>query len=528
MQEAINKNGNWGQSARHILNLNRLTHQLLLELYVWDRRLQMLSNLVRNANHSALQKEKLYMQRDDTNDVKVDKRSTVEQCNRIAEDRSPSVTGKYDASLSPGDQHARNLGNGEGSMSVTMAETSTSSPQVSQPLLEVTVIETRSAGSGICNSIDAKISRSVRSSIDRHATYNERGGYFDQVQDPYPRSSDDLATFLLLNDTDCQKEQKRTSDHIAAEISGQNEAITDSDLKSEGFITSLFKELHPGTPLSKRLLHTNLEDYENWVWTPFSETCKAYRRDLEKGYLRRFDFINRYNPSYLYSVGQLITPERSKLHFPIDGNENIVSLYEDEFSSIIACALALLQDQYCSVENKAKDKGKVQQVSDKLNQNPNESPTGLDQVGYIDPDQLPALSLEGFFSVDFLLLSKALHPEISLGIGNLPGHSKYSVICIYAKQFYALRMRCCPSELDYIASLSRSKKWDALGGKSGVSFAKTLDDRFIVKQVKKTELNSFLMYAPEYFKHISHSLSSGSQTCLAKILGIYQVLPFIG
>lgn len=30
-------------------------------------------------------------------------------------------------------------------------------------------------------------------------------------------------------------------------------------------------------------------------------------------------------------------------------------------------------------------------------------------------------------------------------------------------------------------------------------------------------------FAPEYFKHLTYSLSTGSPTCLAKILGIYQV-----
>eukprot|EP00268_Persea_americana_P061300 TRINITY_DN7729_c0_g2_i2.p1 TRINITY_DN7729_c0_g2~~TRINITY_DN7729_c0_g2_i2.p1 ORF type:complete len:1458 (+),score=277.34 TRINITY_DN7729_c0_g2_i2:442-4374(+) len=541
-EKAISKNGNWGQTAHHILNLNRLNHELLLELYVWDRRLQLLHlpSSVSNANYSAVHKEKLYMQRDDINGQTIHERSMAEHGKTIAEDHSHLLTGKDEASLSPGDHQAHNLINGEPSMNITVAETSMLNPQVSQSLLKDTVVESRPAGSGICDSTGAKMSRSVRSSIDQDST--DTGGrelnYSSQAQDPSTRS-DDLAAFLPSNGTDCQKKHTPTSDHIAAEISVQNEAIAGSDLKNETvnrsaagerFIFSPFKELRPGIPLSQRLLHYNLEDYGRWVWAPFPETCKAYRMDLQNGCLRKFDFVNSYNPSYLYSVGQLVAPESSRLHFPINGDEQIVSVYEDEFSSIIACALALLQEQYCSVENKSKDKGKVQQDSDKSNENPNESLTSLDQEEllhsgcYIDPDQLPALSLEGFFSVDSLLLSKALHPEISLGIGNLPGHSKYSVICIYAKQFYALRKRCCPSELDYISSLSRSKKWDAQGGKSGVLFAKTLDDRFIVKQVKKTELNSFLMYAPEYFKHILHSLSSGSQTCLAKILGIYQVI----
>ncbi|EFJ20886.1 hypothetical protein SELMODRAFT_417958 [Selaginella moellendorffii] len=48
-----------------------------------------------------------------------------------------------------------------------------------------------------------------------------------------------------------------------------------------------------------------------------------------------------------------------------------------------------------------------------------------------------------------------------------------------------------------------------------------MDDRFIVKQVTRTELLSFLEFAPEYF---FDSLDSGSPTCLAKILGMYEVI----
>nr|GFA98726.1 1-phosphatidylinositol-3-phosphate 5-kinase FAB1B-like [Tanacetum cinerariifolium] len=85
------------------------------------------------------------------------------------------------------------------------------------------------------------------------------------------------------------------------------------------------------------------------------------------------------------------------------------------------------------------------------------------------------------------------------------GKVRYSVTCYYAKRFEALRRICCPSELDFIRSLSRCKKWGAQGGKSNVFFAKTLDDRFIIKQVTKTELESFIKFAPAYFKYLSES-----------------------
>lgn len=100
---------------------------------------------------------------------------------------------------------------------------------------------------------------------------------------------------------------------------------------------------------------------------------------------------------------------------------------------------------------------------------------------------------------------------------------KYSVVCLYANEFRDLRSLCYPSEVDFIASLSRCRNWDAKGGKSKSIFAKTLDDRLIIKEIKKAEFDSFEKFAPDYFKYMKQSFESGNQTCLAKVFGIYQV-----
>ncbi|XP_076881896.1 putative 1-phosphatidylinositol-3-phosphate 5-kinase FAB1C [Bidens hawaiensis] len=113
-----------------------------------------------------------------------------------------------------------------------------------------------------------------------------------------------------------------------------------------------------------------------------------------------------------------------------------------------------------------------------------------------------------------------IHFEDELGPG---GKVKFSVTCYFAKQFDGLRKKCCLSEIDYMRSLSRCKKWVAQGGKSGAEFSKSLDERFLVKGVTKTELDSFEEFAPQYFKYLTDSLNTGSPTCLAKIVGIYQV-----
>ena len=99
------------------------------------------------------------------------------------------------------------------------------------------------------------------------------------------------------------------------------------------------------------------------------------------------------------------------------------------------------------------------------------------------------------------------------------------MVAYYAPQFEEMRRRCCSGgTAAYLASLSRSRKWDSRGGKSGSYFAKTHDDRYIIKQMSKTEKASFLDAAPAYFRYVmGESRKGGQGTCLSKIVGIYQV-----
>ncbi|KAL6971147.1 1-phosphatidylinositol-3-phosphate 5-kinase [Sarracenia purpurea var. burkii] len=106
------------------------------------------------------------------------------------------------------------------------------------------------------------------------------------------------------------------------------------------------------------------------------------------------------------------------------------------------------------------------------------------------------------------------------------GKVKFFVTCYFAKQFYVLRKKCCPSEVDFIHSLSRCKRWSAQGGKSNAYFKKSLDDRFIIKQVQKTELESFEEFAPEHFKYLTDSLGSGCPTHLIKVLASVDMMDY--
>eukprot|EP00546_Thalassionema_frauenfeldii_P019067 CAMPEP_0178894948 /NCGR_PEP_ID=MMETSP0786-20121207/301_1 /TAXON_ID=186022 /ORGANISM="Thalassionema frauenfeldii, Strain CCMP 1798" /LENGTH=691 /DNA_ID=CAMNT_0020565097 /DNA_START=745 /DNA_END=2820 /DNA_ORIENTATION=+ len=110
---------------------------------------------------------------------------------------------------------------------------------------------------------------------------------------------------------------------------------------------------------------------------------------------------------------------------------------------------------------------------------------------------------------------------------------KFVCTTYWATQFHAVRQAfLAPKEsqgagLDvekcYIQSLSAAHSWAASGGKSGASFHRTLDQRFVIKCISRTELQMFLDCAPAYFEYLSKAFFHGLPTVLCKIVGVYQI-----
>ena len=57
----------------------------------------------------------------------------------------------------------------------------------------------------------------------------------------------------------------------------------------------------------------------------------------------------------------------------------------------------------------------------------------------------------------------------------------------------------------FVRSLSVSSKWSAQGGKSGASFAKSKDGRFVCKVIAGVELKMFLHFARAYFEYMANA-----------------------
>lgn len=102
------------------------------------------------------------------------------------------------------------------------------------------------------------------------------------------------------------------------------------------------------------------------------------------------------------------------------------------------------------------------------------------------------------------------------------GYSAISCKIFFAQQFDALRKQCGVND-NFIESLSRCVKWDSTGGKSGSAFLKTSDQRFIIKELSKAELEAFVHFAPSYFEYFAHVLFHDLPSVLVKIFGFYQI-----
>ncbi|KAI9189124.1 Mitochondrial distribution and morphology protein 12 [Blastocladiella emersonii ATCC 22665] len=92
----------------------------------------------------------------------------------------------------------------------------------------------------------------------------------------------------------------------------------------------------------------------------------------------------------------------------------------------------------------------------------------------------------------------------------------------FASEFHQLRQHC-GIEAYFTHSMSRCHAWDASGGKSGSTFLKTQDDRFVIKQISKMELELFTLFAPSYFAYMNKAIFNQIPTILAKIFGVYRV-----
>ncbi|KAI3463193.1 hypothetical protein Pfo_019856 [Paulownia fortunei] len=510
LQKILNKEVKKGQPAIDILELNRLRRQLVFQSYMWDHRLIYADSFDNRSQQvdmevtcsESIQKPLAVTEKLLDINVPVKTGEILDNSGSIAADAKPDQSPDHGVS----DGHSN----------------------IHPEVLHQKTDEFFNSDPGNQNSLALSIrtkatdeSDTVESDVTLHRVLSDG-------QNP-----------ICLSDT--LDAAWTGENYLGVGNNNLSESVEGDNLSTVGVSEKLDEENH-GEDLSVSKVSRspsflsskssdNMEDTVSWLGMSFM----SFYRSLNKIFLgsaQKLDTLSEYDPVYISSFRESELQGGARLLLPVGVNDAVVPLYDDEPTSIISYAL-LSPDylvQLSDEPERLKDTADSMLSMQSLDAGNFQSFHSLDEMmlesyrslGSGDETML-SLTSRSSLPLDPLSYTKALHARVSFADDGPLGKVKYAVTCYYAKRFEALRRICCPSEVDFIRSLSRCKKWGAQGGKSNVFFAKTLDDRFIIKRVSKTELESFIKFAPGYFKYLSESIGSGSPTCLAKILGIYQV-----
>ncbi|KAF9311945.1 1-phosphatidylinositol-3-phosphate 5-kinase [Podila horticola] len=222
------------------------------------------------------------------------------------------------------------------------------------------------------------------------------------------------------------------------------------------------------------------------------------------------------------------SPNFTPLDYPMQPFEHVfpysqIIVREDEPSSIIA--LTLSSPQYVEklkgiFRGDSTDMDNTAPMSTSGTATPAEegAVASFDGSGNSLPTYMDGIYEDVHVFDDSLMSGPGTHMKFPF----LDGSTMLYCKIFYMEQFHALR-KSSGCEYSYIQSLARCMKWDATGGKSGSSFLKTRDDRFIMKQLSKVELEAFIKFAPHYFQYMHQAIYQKRPTVLAKIFGFYRV-----
>ncbi|XP_035226923.1 1-phosphatidylinositol 3-phosphate 5-kinase-like isoform X2 [Stegodyphus dumicola] len=208
-----------------------------------------------------------------------------------------------------------------------------------------------------------------------------------------------------------------------------------------------------------------------------------------------------------------------------------VIVHEEEPSSIIAYALASddyeqkLQELKLNITNTINISQKDSQTSSPLlKHRPNSKIQSENSRtdGHFSSDDMFDFSIDATEKGHVKPASKISNFHIEIQFTD--NTTRFYCRVYYAEQFRKLRgLIFTEGEERYIRSLSHCVQWIARGGKSGSMFCKTHDDRFILKQMPRLELQSFMDLAPSYFQYLNKAYLEQKPTVLAKIVGIYRI-----
>ncbi|GAA0145012.1 kinase [Lithospermum erythrorhizon] len=489
------------QEAVDILELNRVRHSLLIDSHVWDRRLYLLESLFESCASSK---------------VSDDASSSVgmQECSSDARLQYESLERGHEEILLEASKLHGCPGNDSQSEETNSLNNTPDMPKDSSTSYEFNVKDgTHVIGENMLRVTSLECAASAASVLSDKIDSAWTGAEQPPEKAQLPHS-------LLGERSEASRPLNQTAKPIVRKfISPARVYSFDSAVR---FQERLKKGLPPSTlHLSTLRSFHAYGDYKSMVRDPVSYMQRTHSQ-ISTAEAQQINPSSSNFASFISSIS--IAPEGARLMVPHNRRNNIViAVYDNEPTSIISYVIASKEheDWIADKPNTPVRGYKGSPVASNI--------SGWQSFGSLDIDYMQYGSYgseDASNTIGFSTEPKS-SPHLKVSFedesSGADGRVKFVVTCYFARQFDALRKRCCPNEVDFLCSLSRCRRWSAQGGKSNVYFAKSIDERFIVKQVTRTELESFEEFAPGYFKYLTDSLSSGSPTCLAKILGIYQV-----
>nr|XP_045605242.1 1-phosphatidylinositol 3-phosphate 5-kinase-like isoform X2 [Procambarus clarkii] len=198
-----------------------------------------------------------------------------------------------------------------------------------------------------------------------------------------------------------------------------------------------------------------------------------------------------------------------------------IVVYGDEPSSIIAHALASQEydKQLTALKKRLKEMQKEVIVLRSGEKELLPQVDGITEISSVEDSEF-CISTAAATDSEKNKLAKDLHIELQWN----DQHAKFYCKMFFAEHFRQLRKMVFPfGEEFYIRSLSRCILWEARGGKSGSVFCKSHDDRFILKEMSRFEMSSFLDFGPAYVQYIVNCEKEQQPTILTRIVGVYRI-----
>ncbi|XP_029462249.1 1-phosphatidylinositol 3-phosphate 5-kinase isoform X2 [Rhinatrema bivittatum] len=229
---------------------------------------------------------------------------------------------------------------------------------------------------------------------------------------------------------------------------------------------------------------------------------------------------NSYNP--------IPFPFEPDKHYLMYEHERVpIAVCEKEPSSIIAFALsckeyrnALDELSKASLKNSTEEGPSPNSLLD--NRPKTSSPVRVPEINPAQTSRTAEAELQNDTDGGDKQKKQLTNPHVELQFSD--ANAKFYCRIYYAGEFHLMReVILGSSEEDFIRSLAHCVPWQARGGKSGAAFYATEDDRFILKQMPRLEVQSFLDFAPHYFTYITSAVQMKRPTALAKILGVYRI-----